>query len=131
MPSFQILNDRFLAGEGSGGEPDQILDPQLCCYLEHLVRHQIAVTEVMVRRDGHTITQSGGDERSLQVGQAFVTIGGIIGAGGDGRAILASLGPVLAHALVRDNGLAIDFGRDHAPDSIFYEVLCHDFGICV
>ncbi len=109
-------------GNEAEGYHTRSLTPQLRCYLEYLIRHQIAVAEMVVRGDRHAIAQPSGDERSLEVGLAFIAAVGVIGAGGDGRAVFAPGGAILAHTLERNNGLAIDFGRDQSPDGVSYVV---------
>ena len=72
----------------------------------------------MVDGDDHAIAKSALAKSGFKVGDALVSILGIIFVGAEGRSLLASARLILADTDVGDLRLAIDHGRDLASGGV-------------
>ncbi len=122
---LERADQRLVARERRRGQPDQVAHAQLAGRSEHLPHQQVAVAEVMVRRDYHAVAQAGAPQRLDQARRALIAAGGELGAGSDRRCGLAALRDMPPDALVGQAVAAVYLRWDQPPGGVFEECYGH------
>ena len=75
-PDFHQIDDGRLARERCGREPHQVFDADARRGLQRLEGDEVAVAQMVVRRDGHAIGKAALAQRGLKIGHALVAVVG-------------------------------------------------------
>ena len=111
---FHQLNRGFLRWERCAGKPCQLFHSQFCRRLQGHESYAITIAQVMMIGNHHAVSQTALTQRSLEIGNAFVTVLGIVFAGAHRRGGFAGARLIFSDAKVGNLRLAVDHSRDHA-----------------
>src|SRR5664280_2530219 len=112
------VDHRLVTGERCAREPDEVFRAHARGGLQRGERDAVSIAQVVMIADGHAVTQSAETQRSLQVGDALVAVGGIVAATANRRAGLVACGTMLVDALVWRRFAAVDLSW-HATARLF------------
>src|SRR5512133_2912780 len=90
---------RRVAGKRRAGKPHQVARAEFGCGLERLQRDDVAIAQVMMRRDGHAIPQATQPQRRREIGNTLVAVGRIVDVRADRRR-----GDMSLWTMLRDTG---------------------------
>ena len=93
--------------------------------MKDIIGHQIAVTEVVVGGDGHSVPQPALDEGLLQGGDPFVAVRRVVNGRMNRRPIPPAFRDVFAESLVGYHALSVDFCWNITSHSIFDPINRH------
>ena len=120
---FKILDQMFVTRKRGRWIPAKIFHSQFFGNIKNLIGDDVAVSEMMVCGNGHTIAQTCFDQSFFQCGDRFVAVEGIIGTTRYARRKFPPLRFVFSHSLIRNMLLTVNDSGNHSPRSIFYQFI--------
>ena len=127
--AFNVMDDTglhkfdrgFLRGEGGARKPHQIFDADSGCGFERHERDPIAIAQMMMIRDHHTVAQAAAAQSGFEIGHALVAVLGIIFARANGWGSLSSARLIFRDTQERNLRLAVDHGGHAASGGVLRE----------